>query len=156
MAMQINTQTQDDEEMKSQSDRGGLLVPVLSDTKSNAGSSLRSRVSQRAPKVRKVNGYIIFYDEVIGQGQFGTVVKAQLATDLLKESDRKSGSAPVVRSTVDASKTIYACKIFDAERFTEEDMQHVLKEVKIHSLLHSDYAIKHYQTIKTSQKIYMI
>ena len=44
-----------------------------------------SRVNPRAPKVRKVNGYIIFYDEVIGQGQFGTVVKAQLAADILGE-----------------------------------------------------------------------
>jgi len=43
----------------------------------------------RAPKIRKVNNYIIFYDEVIGQGQFGTVVKAQLASDLLVESKKE-------------------------------------------------------------------
>ena len=62
----------------------------------------------------------------------------------------------MVRSTVDAEKKIYACKIFDTESFSEEDMQMVFKEVKIHSLIRSEYAIRHFQTIKTSQKIYMI
>ena len=43
----------------------------------NQSMSARSRISsQRAPKIRKVNNYIIFYDDVIGKGQFGTVVKA--------------------------------------------------------------------------------
>ena len=40
------------------------------------GSSRTKASSARNRKVRKVNGYIIFFDEVIGQGQFGTVVKA--------------------------------------------------------------------------------
>jgi len=32
-------------------------------------SSARSRLaSQKTPKIRKVNGYIIFYDDIIGQG----------------------------------------------------------------------------------------
>ena len=35
----------------------------------------------RVPKIRKVNEYLIYYDEVLGKGQFGTVVKAQLATE---------------------------------------------------------------------------
>ena len=35
-------------------------------------------------------------------------------------------------------------------------MQQVFKEVKIHSMIQSDYCIKHFQTIKTSTKIYMI
>ena len=62
----------------------------------------------------------------------------------------------VVRSTVDHTKRIYACKCFDITNFTEEDMKLVFKEVKIHSLVRSDYTIRHYQTIKTSTKIYMI
>ena len=47
-----------------QSVASGLKVPLV-ETRSQASSS-RSRISQRTPKVRKVNGYIIFYDEVIG------------------------------------------------------------------------------------------
>ena len=35
------------------------------------------------PTIRKVNDYLVFYDEVLGKGQFGTVVKAQLAVDVL-------------------------------------------------------------------------
>ena len=47
-------------------------------------SSYRSDVSTvKTPKVRKVNGFIVYYDDIIGEGQFGTVVKAQLASDLL-------------------------------------------------------------------------
>lgn len=104
-----------------------------------------------------MNGYIIFYDEVIGQGQFGTVVKAQLATDLLDKDDGTSSSGQaVVRSTVDATKPIYACKVIDTEAFSEPEMQAVFKEVKIHSLVQSNYCVKHFQTIKTSSKIYMI
>lgn len=34
------------------------------------------RVSRKVPKVVKVDEYIVFYDEVLGKGQFGTVVKA--------------------------------------------------------------------------------
>jgi len=35
-------------------------------------------------------------------------------------------------------------------------MDLVFKEVKIHSLVRSKYSIRHYQTIKTSTKIYMM
>ena len=66
------------------------------------------------------------------------------------------GEQQVVRSTVDTSKVIYACKIFDTASFSAEDMQAVFKEVKIHSMVRSEYSIRHYQTIKTSSKIYMI
>ena len=62
---------------------GALDVPTV-ELRSAHKSSQRSKVSSsRTPKIRKVNGYIIFYDDIIGQGQFGTVCKAQLASDLL-------------------------------------------------------------------------
>ena len=35
-------------------------------------------------------------------------------------------------------------------------MKNVLKEVSIHSMVQSDYSIKHYQAIKTSNKVYLI
>ena len=56
----------------------GLIVPAIGDDMTQFGGSQsnRSRISSRAPRIRKVNGYIIFYDDVIGQGQFGTVCKA--------------------------------------------------------------------------------
>ena len=43
------------------------------------------------PKIRKVNNYVIFYDEVIGKGAFGTMVKVQLAKDLIGPHARLSG-----------------------------------------------------------------
>ena len=55
----------------------GLDAPKSPSSAMTKNSEGRSHLSsQRTPKIRKVNGYIIFYDEVIGQGQFGTVVKA--------------------------------------------------------------------------------
>ena len=41
------------------------------------------------PRIRRVNDYIIFFDEVLGIGEFGTVVKAQLASDLTDPQDSK-------------------------------------------------------------------
>ena len=104
--------------------------------------------------MRKVNDYIIFYDDVIGKGSFGTVVKAQLAADLMDKQGK--GAQQTVRPHVDPTKTVYACKIFDVENFNEDDLQIVFKEVKINSMVRSDYCIRHHQTIKTSNKIYMI
>ena len=58
---------------------------------------------KKAPKIRKVNEYIIFYDEVLGEGQFGKVVKAQLASDLIDVQDSNTERQRVA-STVDSSK----------------------------------------------------
>lgn len=112
--------------------------------------------------MRKVNDYIIFLDEVIGSGSFGTVCKAQKASDLVKsEASPSKGLAQnegktKVRSTVDPDKPIYAAKIFDVENFDEKSLQTIFKEVKINSMVSSDYCVRHYQTIKTTKKIYMI
>ena len=47
---------------------GALDVPTV-ELRSAHKSSQRSKVSSsRTPKIRKVNGYIIFYDDIIGQG----------------------------------------------------------------------------------------
>ena len=142
---------------------GNIQTPSRRDSVSpnsrldNMSHGGRSRLSsQRTPKIRKVNNYIIFYDDIIGKGQFGTVVKAQLASDLLPDNGSAKKGQQIVRSTVDTDKTIYACKVIDSENFQEAEMQQVFKEVKIHSMIQSDYCIKHFQTIKTSTKIYMI
>ena len=95
----------------------------------------------RTPKIRKVNNYIIFFDEVIGQGKFGTVVKAQLASDLLGESKGKVGQQ-VIRSTVDVSSKVFACKIFDIDHLTDDDIKLIFKEVKINALVNSEFSIR--------------
>ena len=61
-----------------------------------------------------------------------------------------------MRSKVDPEKPIYAAKIFDVENFDEKSLQTIFKEVKINSMVSSEYCVRHYQTIKTSKKIYMI
>ena len=118
-------------------------------------------MAQQQPKIRKLNEFIIFYDEVIGQGQFGLVVKAQLLSDLLEESkeageEQKQQPVVVNHKRSDPTKKIYACKMFDSRGFSEEEMQRVIKEAKMVSLVQSEYTIIHHQTIKTSTKIYMM
>ena len=61
-----------------------------------------------------------------------------------------------MRPTVDTSKTIFACKIYNTEKFNKEDLDLVVKEVKINGMLKSDNCIRHYQTIRTTNRIYMI
>ena len=82
-------------------------------------------------------------------------MKAQLAADLTSEK-KADGSTQTVKPYVDQTKKIFACKIYDTENFAKEDLEMVFKEVKINSMLRSEYCIRHYQTIKTSNKIYMI
>ena len=141
---------------------GMSLRPPASAQQSQRSSSASRGSSQRPAQVRKINDYIVFLDEVIGKGSFGTVVKAQKAADLIQpepgsaKGSTKTGGKQTVRSTVDPSKTIYACKIFDTETFSEESMQIIFKEVKINNLVNSDYCVRHIQTIKTAKKIYMI
>jgi len=50
----------------------------------------------------------------------------------------------------------YACKIIDVKRITAEDLECIHKEVRIHSLVHSEYCVRLHQTIKTSSNIYMV
>ena len=42
------------------------------------------------------------------------------------------------------------------QKFEDAELKQVLTEVKINSLLKSDYCIRHYQTYKTTTKVYMI
>ena len=108
-----------------------------------------------SPRIRRVNDYIIFFDEVLGIGEFGTVYKAQLASDLTDPQNSEAERLKV-RPTVDESKQIFACKIYDLQKFEESELEQVMTEVKINSQLKSDYCIRHHQTYKTKTKIYMI
>ena len=84
---------------------------------------LRSlRASSTLPKIRKVNEFIIFYDEVLGEGEFGIVVKAQKASDLDANQDSNAGKQ-VVAPTVDLSKQVFACKICNLVNFSEKDLE---------------------------------
>ena len=62
----------------------------------------------------------------------------------------------MAKPCVDHSKTIYACKIYNTDSFSKEDLEMVYKEVRINSMVRSKHCVRHYQTIKTSNKIYMI
>ena len=75
---------------------------------------------------------------------------------MMEARGKEGAQRKAVRSTVDPKKKIYACKIFDTSGFEENDLQQVFREVKIHSMINSSHCIKHHQTIKTSDKIYMI
>lgn len=108
----------------------------------------------KAPTVRKVNGFIVFIDDVLGEGQYGKVCKAQLAADLL--TDVGGAKTQAVRSTVDPTKKIYACKIIEIGDISKEDLDCIHKEVRIHGMVKSDHSVRLHQTIKTSSNIYMM
>ena len=85
-------------------------------------------------------------DEVLGEGQYGKVCKAQLAADLLANvtTGGSTGNQKqnAVRSTVDPSKKIYACKIIDISDISQDDLDCIHKEVKIHGMVRSNHAVR--------------
>lgn len=93
-------------------------------------------------------------NEELGQGQYGKVCKAQLASDLMHNVGGSKQQA--VRSSVDPTKKIYACKICTIADVSEEDLACIHKEVKIHGMVRSLHSIRLHQTIKTGSNIYMI
>ena len=82
-------------------------------------------------------------------------VKAQKVADLIdgsySDQDRIN-----VRPSADPEKTTYACKIFDTERCSKDELLRMFKEIKINTMLDSQFCVKYYETIKTQSKIYMI
>lgn len=104
--------------------------------------------------MRKVNGFIVFVDDVLGEGQYGKVCKAQLASDLLQNVNGSKQQA--VRSTVDPTKKIYACKIIEIADISKEDLDCIHKEVRIHGMVKSPHSVRLHQTIKTGSNIYMM
>lgn len=65
-----------------------------------------------------MNGYLIYMDELLGEGQYGKVVKAQKISDQVEDGKPLT----VYRSTPDTSKPIFACKIIDVVNINQEDM----------------------------------
>jgi len=90
--------------------------------------------------VRKVNDFIVFMDDVLGEGQYGKVCKAQLAAELLSSINGSKQQA--VRSTVDITKKIYACKIIEISDISAEDLACIHKEVRIHGMVRSPHAVR--------------
>ena len=94
-----------------------------------------------------MNDFIVYMDEVLGEGQYGKVCKAQLASDLLTETTSKKGNADgakrqAVRSTVDPTKKIYACKIIEISDVSQDDLDCIHKEVRIHGMVRSPYSVR--------------
>lgn len=61
-----------------------------------------------------------------------------------------------MRSTVDPTKKIYACKIIEIADISKEDLACIHKEVKIHGMVRSNHSVRLHQTIKTGSNIYMM
>ena len=71
-------------------------------------------------------------------------------------SDESLSQKKLTRPRSDNTKQIYACKIFENEFLCNEDLEMVMKEIRINNMIDSDYCIKHYKTIKTKEHIFMI
>lgn len=99
--------------------------------------------SDQKPKkpsnIRQVKGYLVFFDEQLGKGQFGAVVKARLQSEL-KSANPKT----------------FACKIMDVANISQDDMDAIQKEVSIHNMIKSEQCVRLHHSIKTSSKIYMM
>ena len=59
----------------------------------------------RQPLIRKVNGYLVYVEDVLGIGQYGKVCKAKLAADAR-----------------DPNAKVYACKIIEITCISQDDM----------------------------------
>ena len=86
-----------------------------------------------------MNGFLVFVDDVLGVGQYGKVVKAQLESE--------------ARQKV---KKIYACKIIEIVNISHEDMECIEKEVRLHNMVQNEYSVRLFNTIKTNSNIYMM
>ena len=130
---------------------------VLSQLDSSMQTSASSDLAKlkRQPNIRKVNDFIVYYDEIISTDKQGAVVKAQKVADLIDESNTKHERL-VVSPHIDPEKKIYACKIYETDRCSKDDLLRICKEININKMLESNYCLKHYQTTKTQNKIYIV
>lgn len=53
-------------------------------------------------------------------------------------------------------KNIYACKIIEIVDISQEDMDCIEKEVRLHNMVQSEYSVRLFNTIKTNSNIYMM
>lgn len=88
---------------------------------SEISSSSAQQTGGRQPAVRKVNGYLVYLEDVLGVGQYGKVCKAQLATDVKSKINK-----------------VYACKIMEVAGISQDDMDCISKEVRIHNMVKSE------------------
>lgn len=74
----------------------------------------------------------------------------------METKGKEGGKKTSVRSTVDPSKRIYACKIIEIADVGADDLECIHKEVRIHGMVRSPYSVRLHQTIKTGSNIYMM
>lgn len=82
---------------------------------------------------------MVFFDDHLGKGQYGSVCKAKLLSEV-KEKNAK----------------VYACKIMEVANIKPQEMACIEKEVEIHTKVKSDNCVRLYQSIKTSSNLYMM
>ena len=110
-----------------------------SDNSQSAAPRKKKQRQPGQPLVRKVTDYLVYIEEVLGIGQYGKVCKAQKHEEQKQKIDKT-----------------YACKIIEIVSISQEDMDCIEKEVRLHNLIQSTYSVRLYQTIKTGSNIYMM
>ena len=84
------------------------------------GENRSSTKKKKSPLVRKVTDYLVYIEEVLGIGQYGKVCKAQKQDEVKAKIDKT-----------------YACKIIEINNISQEDMECIEKEVRLHNLVQS-------------------
>ena len=82
---------------------------------------------------------MVYIDEFLGKGQYGSVCKAKLVTEHRKKDAK-----------------VYACKIMEVQNISKKEMACIEKEVEIHNRVKSEYCVQLYQSIKTNSNRYMM
>jgi len=100
------------------------------DITNDLGASMpenQAKKKRKAPSIRKVTDYLVYVEEVLGIGQYGKVCKAQKQEDAKAKLDK-----------------ILACKIIDIVSISQEDMECIEKEVRLHNLIQSIHSVRLY------------
>jgi hypothetical protein len=100
-----------------------MEVKKLSSMPTHQSSSLNDKKAN----TRLVNDYVVFLDEFLGKGQYGSVCKARHVSEV-KKPDAK----------------IYACKTMEIVNITAKEMSCIEKEVEIHSRVKTPHCIQLY------------
>ena len=95
----------------------------------------------KGENIRSLKGYLIYQDQKLGQGQFGTVCKARLRREV------EEGVA---------TPQVFACKVMEVGNIKPDDLASIEKEVRVHNMIKSEQCVRLHKSIKSASNLYMV